>query len=99
MKRFWTKATTRESGKPRRSGAWVTARRGWFKVFADRVECGDWKIPFAAVERAVLYTGRQFFIPVSVLELRSEDRTYQFGFNPWAHPEQHLALARISHQK
>jgi len=92
VKRFWTKATTRESGPPRRSASWITARRAWLEVFANRVECGNWIIPFESVEGAVLYTGRQWFIPMSVLELRTSTATYQFGLNPWARPERHLPL-------
>ena len=92
MKRFWTKATTRENGSPRRSANWVSARRSWFEIFSDRAECGDSIIPFETVEKAVLYTGRQFFVPVSVLELQTPGETYQFGFNPWARPERHLPL-------
>lgn len=92
MKRFWTKATTRESGVPRRSANWVTSRRGWFKVLHDRIECGDWRIPFHTVESAVLYTGRSLFMTVSVLELRAGGKTYQFGFNPWVRVEQALPL-------
>ena len=92
MRRFWTKATIREAGPPRRSANWIAARRAWFKVFADRVECGDWVISIDAVEKAVLYTGRQFLMPVSVLELQTEAKTYQFGFNPWVRLEQHLPL-------
>ncbi len=92
MKRFWTKATIRETGSPRRSANWVAARRAWFKIFEDRFECGDWVIPLDAVEKAILYTGRQFFMPVSVLELQTAAQTYQFGFNPWVKLERHLIM-------
>lgn len=92
MKRFWTKATTLERGTPRRSVNWVTARRAWFKIFDDRVECGDWTIPYQTVERAVLYSGRVLFMTAPVLELRAQGKIYQFGFNPWVHLEQHLPL-------
>ena len=51
----WVKATNRESGVPRRSGNWVAAKRGWFNVFADRLECGRWTIPVASIRKAVMY--------------------------------------------
>jgi hypothetical protein len=59
-------------------------------MYADRIECGDWVIPATAIRHAVLYRGRQFFIPVSVLEVRAGDTTYQFGFNPWVDVEPNL---------
>ena len=87
------KASDREAGVPRDSANWVTSRRGLFKVFQDRAEVGDWKIPFADVDRAVLYRFPYFpFGKASVLELEADGRTFQFGFNPWAHPEKHLQI-------
>ena len=88
--RCWTKATTQETGEPRRSFNWVRSRRAWFKVYEDRIECGDWTIPTSAVENAVLYEARQFFIPARVLSVEAEGVTYQFGFNPWCRVGQHL---------
>ena len=88
--RCWTKATNRESGTPRRSWSWATSRRAWFKVFRDRIECGDWKIPLESIRRAVVYRGRSFLLPVRVLHLEAESGTYQFGFNPWVKIESHL---------
>jgi len=92
VKRFWTKATLRESGTPRRSANWLAARRGWFKVFADRLECGDWIITLESIENATLFVGRQLLMRVTVLEVRTAERTYQFGFNPWVRLERHLAF-------
>ncbi|MFH5803116.1 hypothetical protein [Alienimonas sp. DA493] len=86
-----TKGTDRESGGPRFSASWVGARRGTFKVFADRIEVGDWRIPFEQIDRAVLHRATYLpFVKVGVLELDAAGRTYQFGFNPWAAPEEHL---------
>ena len=31
-------------------------------------------------------------MPVTVLELQTSERTYQFGFNPWAKPVEHLPI-------
>jgi len=86
----WTKATHREAGEPRHSAAWVVSRRAWFKVFGDRIECGDWTIVPSSVLEAVLFETRQWFIPVFVLRLSTEDATYQFGFNPWCRVASHL---------
>lgn len=90
MRRVFTKATNRERGDPQRSQNWLTSRRGWFEIYPDRVECGNWVIPSDSVERAILYRGRQFFLPVSVLEIATSDSTYQFGFNPWVDVEPDL---------
>ena len=90
--RCFCKATDGEPGRPRYSASWVRARRNWFTVFGDRVECGDWRIPYADVKAAVLFETRQWFIPVRVLSIETGDATYQFGFNPWAHPERYISL-------
>ena len=87
----WTKGTTREEGEPRRSFNWATSRRAWFKVFDDRIECGNWIIPKISIRDAVLFQSKQFFVvPVSVLQLRTDDASYQFGFNPWCRIAQRL---------
>jgi hypothetical protein len=88
--RCWTKATRREKGNPRLSFNWAVSRRAWFQIFPDRVQCGDWVLPLDELEGAVLYEGRQSWIPVRVLELRTARGTYQFGFNPWVTVERHL---------
>jgi len=49
-------------------------------------------VPFAAVKKATAYRARQMWIPVTVLHLVTETGSYQFGFNPWAHPLRHLNL-------
>jgi hypothetical protein len=88
--RAFAKGTTAEAGTPRYSANWVTARRGWFKVYSDRVECGDWVIPNESVKDAVIFEARQWFVPVHILALTTESKTWQFGFNPWARVGQHL---------
>jgi hypothetical protein len=80
----WTKGIQGVSGTPQRSLAWATARRGHFRCYSDRVECGDWVIPAAEVRDAVLYETRHAFIPVSVLAVSTPTQTFQFGFNPWS---------------
>jgi hypothetical protein len=88
--RCWTKATDAEPGPPRHSANWVVARRAWFYIYPDRVECGDWSIRRADVRDAVLFTARQMLIPVYILSVQTTERTYQFGFNPWVHVADHL---------
>lgn len=89
----WAKATNRESGVPRRSSAWVAAKRAWFRVFADRLECGRWTIPVASIRKAILYEGRSLLMPVRVLEVQTDGGSYQFGFNPWVTVDQHLPFS------
>ena len=90
--RCWTKATTRELGVPRRSLNWMLSRRGWFKILKDRVECGNWVIPFDQVVGGTVYRTKQMLIPATVLELRTSTDCYQFGFNPWATPVEQLPI-------
>ena len=86
--RCMTKATNQEAGGGiRYSQNWVFARRSVFKVYEKEIRCGDWIFDTDKIQNAVLYRIRQMFIPGSVLEFTYEDTVYQFGFNPWAHPE------------
>ena len=89
----WTKGTDAETGSPRYSANWATARRGQFKCYSDRVECGDWTIQAADVQEAVLYETRQWFIPVLILGVSTTDRRWQFGFNPWTRVARYLPFA------
>ncbi len=86
------KATNHEVREPRYSNNWLAARRGIFKVYDDRVECGDWIIPYSEIEHAHIYRTKQMFIHVNVLQLISATGTYQFGFNPWANPFKYLGV-------
>ena len=86
------KATNREDKEPRYSHNWVAAKRAFFKVFDDRIECGSWNIPFSEIKSAHLYKAKQMFIPVNVLQLVTEKGNFQFGFNPWANPFKHLSI-------
>lgn len=86
------KATNREDKEPRYSHNWVAAKRAFFKVFDDRIECGSWVIPFSEIKSAHLYKTKQMFIPVKVLQLVTEKGSFQFGFNPWANPFKHLNI-------
>jgi hypothetical protein len=87
-----TKATRGENANPRASFNWVVARRGWFKIFEDRVECGNWCIPLSEVQKATLFRFRYWFMKATVIQLDTADGHYQFGFNPWASPTDHMSL-------
>lgn len=92
--RCLTKGSDWERGTPRSGANWVLARRGLFTVFADRVELGDWRIPFSEIERAIEYRIPYLFLfRFSVLEIEAGGRVFQFGFNPWANPAKHLPFA------
>jgi hypothetical protein len=89
----WTKAIRDCDGPPQYSASWVNARRGWFEVFDDRVQCGDWVIQAESVLDAVLFEARQWFIPVYILSISTAEGTWQFGFNPWAKFDAHLPFS------
>ena len=82
LHRCMTKATTAEGHDIRCSLNWLLSRRGALKVFSDRLECGDWVIPYEEVDEAVLFQVRQLFIPCYVLRVKTRGRIYQFGLNP-----------------
>lgn len=87
LHRCMTKATIAEGDDIRHSLNWLVSRRGILKVYDDRLECGDWDIPYSDIEEAVLFQTRQMFIPCYVLRVRTNNRIYQFGLNPgkyWA---------------
>jgi len=88
--RAWTKAKLGGNGPPKYEAGWATSRRGWLKVFPDRLECGPNVIKVDDVQDAVLYEARQAFIPVYVLAVATPDGTWQFGLNPWTNIGPHL---------
>ena len=51
------------------------------KVFQDKIECGDWKIPYPAIEESELVQTRSGLIPCFILKVRTGEKTYQFGLN------------------
>ena len=90
--RCFCKATNREGEEVRFSHNWTIAKRAFFKVYEDRIECGSWNIPFSEVESAHFYKAKQMFIPVKVLQLVTEKGKYQFAFNPWADLFKYLGI-------
>jgi hypothetical protein len=77
-----TKAIISEGDDIRRSLGWVTSRRGRLKVFSDRLECGDWRLPFSEIETSTLASFRSLlFIPGYILKIKTKGKIYQFGLN------------------
>ena len=59
-------------------------------MFNDRIECGRWTVSYSDIKEAYVYKARQMFIPVTIIHLVTSEKSYQFGFNPWASPANHL---------
>jgi hypothetical protein len=55
-------------------------------------------LPFDEITSATLFKTKQWFIPVEVLKLVTKTESYQFGFNPWAHPTDYMKFP-ISEQR
>ncbi len=81
--RVFSKGTTAEGQDVRRSANWAVARRGWLRVFPDRLEMGDWRIPYPTIHQATLFRLKTVFGGY-VLRVTTTEQTYQFGMNPWA---------------
>lgn len=83
--RCLTKATISAGDQRQYGPRWVTARRALLRVYDDRLECGNWKIPYAQVTDAVLYSFRSSFfrIPGYILTVTTSEKTYHFGLNGW----------------
>ena len=60
---------------------WITSRRAFLEVFQDRLECGDWNIPFEEVREAELFQTRSGIVPCFILKARTAENTFQFGLN------------------
>ncbi len=82
----------------KRGGGWVTARRGWFEVYDDRLTCGDWVVDLDDITDAVVHETSSLFITYNVLEVTLTDHAYQFGFNPWARVVRHLPFPFTTEQ-
>lgn len=76
-----TKGIVADEATPMPSMKWVTSRRGRLKVYGDRLECGDWTIPFDQIKASNLYEDAGLFYPGHVLRVVTNDKTYQFGLN------------------
>jgi hypothetical protein len=81
--RVFAKGITVAGPEVRRSTDWAVARRGWLHIYADRLELGDWVIPYSAIQEATLFRLRTL-LGGYVLYVRANGQAYQFGLNPWA---------------
>ncbi len=83
--RCFTKATISTGDQRQYGPRWVTSRRALLRVYDDRLECGNWMIPYAGMTDAVLYSFRSSFlrIPGYVLTVTTPEKTYHFGLNGW----------------
>ena len=86
----YVKATDKEAGTPRYSHNWALSKRTLYKVYSDRLEIGNWIIPFSDIKDIVVYKTKQMFIPVSILNIQTEEKNYQIGFNPWVNPVKNI---------
>src|SRR3954454_16407518 len=82
IRKFMTKATISEGDDLRYSPNWLVARRGILRVTTDALECGDWRIPYAEMDDAALFSVRQNLIPGYVRRVKAGGRIYKFGLTP-----------------
>lgn len=85
-----TKATHKKKGDPKHSPHWITARRASFCVYDEHIKCGNWYLKVNEIKNPILFKSRQGFIKFDVIQFDYENQTYQFGFNPWAHPSKYI---------
>ncbi|MDA3936332.1 MAG: hypothetical protein PF636_05635 [Actinomycetota bacterium] len=76
------KATSAEGDQLQYGVNWSLSRRALLKVYRDRLECGDWTIPYDEVQDATLFSIRQMFIPGYVLKVSTNAAVFHFGLNP-----------------
>jgi len=77
-----TKAMIAEGDRTSPSVHWAVSRRGTLRVLSDRLECGDWSIPYDEIQDSVLHSGAGLLFPGYVLRVSTADKSYQFGLNP-----------------
>jgi len=89
----FVKAIKAASGAPGYQKEWISAFRGGIEFYDDRIAWGEHVVRADEVSDAVVYKTKQWFIPVTVLQVSTEDGTWQFGFNPWVRVADHLPFA------
>lgn len=89
-----TKAVVADGDQLRTGLNWAFSRRGRLKLFSDRLECGDWTIPYDEIREAVLSSFRSpiLRIPGYILAVRTDSHTYHFGLNGGQYWESELAF-------
>jgi hypothetical protein len=78
-----TKAVIADGDQLECGPRWITSRRATLKLFDDRLECGDWTVPYEEIRDAILSSFRSpiLRIPGFVLAVRTDAQTYHFGLN------------------
>jgi hypothetical protein len=74
-----TKATDREGDRLRWSLNWAFARRGELRLTDVAIQCGDWTIPYAEIDDAVLLAVPMWFGTAYNLRVKSRGKTYNFA--------------------
>jgi hypothetical protein len=81
-----TKATDREGDQFRLSFNWMLAKFYELRLTRREIQCGDWTIPYAEIDDAVLMAIAPPYILGYVLRVKSRGKTYQFRLlstSPW----------------
>ena len=73
-----TKATDRGGHHPRWSLNWAFARRGELRLTDLAIQCGDWTIPYAGIDDAVLLAVPTRFGTAYNLRVKARGKTYHF---------------------
>ncbi len=78
-----TKAVIAEGDQLRCGPRWIAARRAKLRLYSDRLECGNWTVPYDQIRDAVLTSFRSpiLRIPGYVLSVRTDEKTYHFGLS------------------
>lgn len=71
---------------------WALPRRAKFEILEDRIQCGDWVIPYSEVKKNTVYKTKQWPFSFSLIHLETDNRTFQFAFSKWANPAKQLPL-------
>lgn len=78
-----TKAVVADGDQLECGPRWITSRRAILKLYNDRLECGDWTVPYEEIRDAILSSFRTpiLRLPGFVLAVRTDAETYHFGLN------------------
>lgn len=95
-----TKAVIADGDQLRTGLKWIMARRGYLKLYPDRLECGNWTIQYDKIQEATLSSFRSpiLRIPGYVLAVRTDHKTYHFGLNGWRYWKGELPFPVIRQQ-
>jgi hypothetical protein len=75
LQRNYVKATDKETGPPRYSKNWLIAKRAFFEVYSDRLEIGNWIIPYNEIQDIVLFEPNRDSFPFIYYKLKQPRKT------------------------